>query len=118
MRLNHYERKRQHKRELKKKHAVRYSLFDPGFDERKTKEDFAKDLEDGYHWKWQDPRNDGYNYWFEFSLSGPRQYAKDCTNRRIRSKSKQLLANEEFENIMSLQGSDYEKEYDYWWTIY
>lgn len=118
MRLNHYERKRQHKRELKKKHAVRYSVFDPGFDERKAKEDFARDLEEGYHWKWQDPRNDGYNYWIDFSLSGPRQYAKDCTNRRIRSKFKQLLAKEEFENIMTLQGSDYEKEYDYWWTIY
>lgn len=97
---------------------MKCSVFDPGLDERKAKEDFARELEEGYHWKWQDPRNGGYNYWIDFSLSGPKQCAKDCTNRRIRSKFKQLLSKEDFENIMTLQGSDYAKEYDYWWAVY
>ena len=118
MKDNRYARKRQHKRELKKKHAVRYDNYDPGLDERLAKEEYARDLESGSITKWHDCRNDGYAYWVDFSLSGPRSYAKYCTNRKIRSKYRNLLATQEFENIMTLSGSQYEKEYDYFWTIW
>ena len=115
---NRYARKRQHIDELKKKHAVRYNVFDPGRDEREAKEDYERSLAEGHIYKWDDPRNDGYNYWVDFSLSGPRQYAKFCTNRKIRQMYRNLENMENLENVMGLHGSDYEKIFDYWWTIY
>ena len=118
MKDNRYARKRQHKRELKKKHAVRYDNYDIGLDERLAKEEYARDLESGQVCKWQDPRNEGYTYWVDFSLSGSRSYAKYCTNRKIRSKYRDLIASQEFDHIMALRGSQYEKEYDYFWTIW
>lgn len=118
MRDNRYARKRHHKYELKKKHAVRYNKYDVGLDERDAREEYANDLASGRVFKWQDPRNGGYNYWIDFSLSGPRSYAKFCTNRKIRAKYRDMLAKQEYEHISALQGSQYEKEFDYWWTIY
>lgn len=118
VRDNRYARKRQHKRELKKKHAIRFSKFDAGLDERDARREYEEDLASGRVFKWQDPRNGGYNYWVDFSLTGPRSYAKYCTNRKIRAKFRNMLANLDPENIVALTGSQYEKEFDYWWTIY
>ena len=118
MKRNRYDRKQQHKRELKKKHAIQWDNFDVNIDEIIAREEYERDLESGISLKWNDERNGGYNYWDNYYISGARKYAKDCTNRKIRSKYRNLLANQEFEHIMTLSGSQYEKEFDYFWTIW
>ena len=114
LKLNRYARKRQHKRELKRKHAIAFQKYDIGVDEdycRRSHEEFEGS-------KYDDGRNGGYNYWNQFYLSGPRRYAKYCTNRKIRSMYRALLTNEILSEIVAPQGSDYEKLFDFWWTIY
>ena len=116
MRDNRYSRKPQHIYKQKKRHAVRYNHYDAGLDEREERRKFIEDLENGYNWN--DPRNGGYHYWEEFYLTGPRAYAKSCTNRKIRAKYRDMINREDPEHIMGLKGSQYEKEYDFRWTLY
>ena len=113
-RLNRFARKRQHKRELKLNHARRCGRYSIQHDEEREK-----------YWNgefvgcpWYSSRNDGYEYWHRNYLSGCRKYAKSCTNRRIRSKYRMQIRMMDPEDIMAPQCSDYEKEFDYLWTIY
>lgn len=109
MRLNHYARKRQHKREMQKHHARQNGRFDPRLDAEYWCGEISK---------YNDSRNYGYHYWDRCYLSGPRQYAKYCTNRRIRNHYRMLVANDRLSEIIALRGSDYEKEFDYMWTVW
>ena len=114
--LNRYARKKQHKWELKKRHTkdVYNRITTPQYDEMKMRRSYEEYL--GY--KWNDGRNGGYTYWDTCYLSGPRKVAKHATNRKIRAKYRDALANEDPEDIQALSGSDYEKEFDYWWTVF
>lgn len=114
MKDNRYARKRQHKRELKKRHALLFGVFDIGLDERKSRREYAECVV----FRWRDSRNGGYHYWDSFSLSGAKAYAKYRTNRKIRSKFRNMVSTQDFECISALRGSQYEKEYDYPWTVY
>jgi hypothetical protein len=51
-------------------------------------------------------------------LSGSRKYAKCCTNRRIRNMYRTRIKSMSPEDIVAPRNSDYEKEFDYLWTIY
>ena len=69
----------------------------------------------------QNIRNGGYEYWKTYYLTGPRRYAKSCTNRAIRSRYRDMLrtiAEDMLDEVQALCGSDYEKMYDYDWTIW
>ena len=112
--LNRYARKRQHKLERMKKHAVKFGKYDISADEQYCKRDH--ELYGGS--KYSDGRNEGYTYWDEYYLSGPRRFAKMCTNRKIRSMYRAKIARELLDEIVAYRGSDYEKEFDFWWTIY
>ena len=112
--LNRHARKRQHKRELKKNHAFRTGVFSVQLDEENQKSN-AEEFPDS---KYVDHRNGGYQYWHRCYLSGSRGYAKFCTNRKIRSMFRDLIATGELSEIVAPQGSDYEKLYDYFWTIW
>ena len=119
MALNRYERLRKHKRRLKQRHARDFGRWNVHEDERKERESFEEDP----LWRWnRNRRNGGYEYWSHCYLSGCRRYAKSCTNRRIRAKYRRMLsggAREEYLiDVVAPQGSDYEKEYDYLWTIW
>lgn len=115
MRLNRHARMKQHKRELKKKHASNsWVRFDPQLDKERANRSYEEDKDS----KWVDKRNEGYDYWNQCYLSGSRRYAKDCTNRKIRSMFRDLIANEFLDDIIAPQGSDYEKLFDYFWTIW
>lgn len=120
MRSNRYARKLQHKHKLKRKHAVRYSVYDVGADERKARDEYWQScLTAGRVYRRRlDHRNGGYKYWEDFSLSGPRAYAKYCTNRRIRSKYRNLASRADQDHIQAMRGSQYEKEYDYAYTVW
>lgn len=66
-------------------------------------------------------RNGGYEYWKTYYLSGPRQFAKNCTNRAIRCAYRRMLhslSEESMDDVQALTGADYEKMFDYLWTIY
>lgn len=66
-------------------------------------------------------RNGGYEYWKTYYLSGNRRYAKYCTNRAIRAYYRdqfRRLNSEDMEDVMAMRNSDYEKAYDYDWTIW
>lgn len=115
---NRHEKKRLHKYELKKKHARRYGTYYASIDELDAKEDFERDLISGALSKYHDSRNGGYNYWVDFSLTGPRQYAKYCTNRKIRAMYRNLASHPDHEHVPALRGSQYEKEFDYEYTIW
>ena len=114
MKLNRYARKLQHKQELKKNHAMRTGRYSVLLDETREKQ-WAEEFPNS---KWIDDRNGGYRYWHRCYLSGSRRYAKDRTNRHIRSLFKTALANGELGEIIAPQGSDYEKEFDYAWSIW
>ena len=118
MRLNRYARKCKHKHVQKKRHAVKFGRYDPRFDEDEARGDYIEDVVNFPRAKWLEHRNGGYAYWDEFYLSGSRRFAKQSTNRKIRSEFRDLLANEHHDNIPTLRGSDYEKWFDYLWTIY
>ena len=57
-------------------------------------------------------------YWQICYLSGPRQYAKYGTNRKIRQKYRTIVKSRELEDITAPQHSDYRKEYDYSNTVW
>ena len=78
---------------------------------------------------WPNSRNGGYEYWQHCYITGPRTYAKSCTNRAIRAMYRDLLRGLDREcdddarelwgdEIQAMTGSDYEKIYDYDWTIW
>lgn len=115
MRLNRYARSQKHRAELKRKHALRNGRYNPDLDRQREEDWFFENCDS----RWvRNQRNFGYHYWNQCYLSGCRRYAKEATNRRIRSKYRTMVANAEREDIIAPHGSDYEKEFDYWWTIY
>lgn len=118
MRLNRYARKRAHKRILKKRHADKFGVFNSNIDRDKQQTDYFETLESNPNSKYIDHRNNGYTYWNQFYLSGRRGFAKRETNRRIRRKYRELIANEHPDNIPTPKGADYEKEFDYPWTVW
>lgn len=123
MRKNRYSRKQQHKRELKRRHAKFFHRNQcPQSDKERCEREYFDDLYDPDLTMWLrrriDHRNSGYRYWETLYLSGPRQYAKDCTNRRIRRRFNKEMMDYEDEDVPALQNSDYRKEYDYDHTIW
>lgn len=114
-RLNRYAEKRRHKMKLKKKYG--HGLYEGYRTNLRRHEDECREC-------WGDTRNarnGGYQYWQAYYLTGPRQYAKTCTNRAIRARFRDLLRamDEEFlEDVIAPHGADYEKEFDYDWCIW
>lgn len=120
-RINRYANKRKHKRRLKQRHAM-------VCDGCRTNLDLVRHRyqEDDDFWWWaiHHPRNGGYEYWNQFARSGARRFAKDATNGVIRSRYRDVLRGidpyneDEIEDIQALRGSDYEKMFDFWWTLW
>ena len=114
-RINRHAMMRKHKRNLKKKFG--YGLYN-GY---RTN---IRLMEDEYRNAFGDAKNrpnGGYRYWRHAYLSGPRQYAKDNTNSTIRAMYRDMLNtidSDAMDDVQALNGSDYEKMFDYWWTIY
>lgn len=113
--LNRHARMRKHKRNLKKKYS--HGLYEGYRTNLKLHEDWCREnCGDRCN-----ARNGGYEYWQNYYLTGPRQYAKDCTNRVIRAFYRDLfnkLDGDRLEDVQALTGSDYEKMYDYDYTIW
>ena len=120
VRDNRHAAVRRHKLKQKRRYGIRYNRYadNPNAfeEERRTEAENERGWYRRYH-----PRNGGYEYWKEFYLTGPRQYAKSCTNGVIRARYRDLLrslSEEDLEDIQALRGSDYEKMFDFWWTLW
>ena len=110
-----YARKRKHKRELEKKYATQYGNYSVNT----LREKLRREAHEDWWWlKKHPPRNDGWEYWRTYYLSGPRQFAKKYTDKRIRQKYRQQIKKADHEDVMAPRGADYEKEFDYFYTIW
>ena len=117
IRTNRYANKRKHKRLQKKQFARRYGRY--GDNLNRLEEEYLENYTPWYCRR--TPPNNGYEYWQTLYLSGVRQYAKWCTNRAIRAYYRDMirrLDEEGLEDLAGLTGSDYEKMYDYAYTIW
>lgn len=112
-----YSRMKKHKRMLKQKYLMRICDKSYGGNLRLL-EDSLSDGEPNY---FKRLRNRGFEYWDQTYISGSRRFAKDMTNGVIRTKYRNMIHRgdpDEMEDAQALRGSDYEKMYDYLWTIW
>jgi len=117
MRLNRHAAVRLHKRKLKKKFA--HCVFRHYWTNLKLMEEHYKDEANQFDWWMNRHRpNDGFNYWQNGDISGRRKFAKKQTNKVIRTKNREHLANMDPDEIVADRGNDYRKEFDYNWTIW
>ena len=114
-RTNRYTELRKHKRKMKQRYG--HGLYTTYRTNLKMHEQECREK----YGDMRNARNGGYDYWKIYYLTGPRQYAKFCTNRVIRAMYRDLLRNlteDDMEDIQAFNGSDYEKAFDYDWTIW
>lgn len=116
--LNRYARKRRHKRKMKEKYAKNRSYSNVKLLEDTDREETAR----GDNW-WiikhgHRARNGGFTYWDNFYISGRRGNAKKCSDKRIRSHFREMLAHMDPDEIPAYRGKDHEKEYDYKWEVW
>ena len=109
--LNRYARKRLHKRKLKYQHAKNWFYGGAYGQPELAKQQMEERAE-------PNEPNKGYKYWQTYYLSGPRALAKQSTNRKIRTKYRLMIKRGDYEDIKAPAGADYEKEFDYNWTVW
>ena len=112
---NRFYRKQLHKLRLKKHHANQFYFgrYTINAIEDRQIESNLECLDGTLSRKWYEPRNNGYTYWDTMSRSGSKKFAKQQTNRRIRAKYKVLC-----DESVALRNADYQKEFDYAWTVW
>ena len=113
--LNRHAQRRKHKRIMKQKYGR--GLYTTYRTDLKRHEQECREQ----YGDCKNAKNGGYEYWRTYYLTGPRRYAKECTNSVIRAMYRNLLNNiceEDLDDIQALRGADYEKMYDYVWTIW
>ena len=114
--INRHARKRKHKRKMKQRYG--YGSLFSGYRSniRLMEDEYRREYGDD-----ADHRNGGYKYWQAYYLSGMRRFAKEATNGVIRAMYRAMLRSadpEALDDIQALRGSDYEKTFDYDWTIW
>lgn len=122
MKMNRYARKRKHKREMEKKFAQKYAYGRSGmYNVRILRDRLEREAQsEEYAWwrKKHPPRNNGWEYWRTYYMTGMRQYAKKYSDKKIRQKYRRMIRRLDPEDVTAPKGADYEKEYDYNWTIW
>ena len=128
VRKNHYANKRHHIDVQKKKFLsglYRSSTIGMSYEQYLATRD-----EEEREWRARPYKQGGLpaceQYWATCSISGPRSYAKDMTSSILRSNWRNmksallLLENEEFDDVDCSIGnsSDYQKYFDYAWTVW
>lgn len=115
MRGRRYFEKMEHKRRLKKIHAMKYANME---NPKLLEQEIRESADDSRYSHIRGERNGGYHYWDQFYLSGSRGFAKKYSDKRIRQRFRERIRNTDPEDVIALRGSDYEKEFDYAWTIW
>lgn len=116
-RKSRYFQKREHKRKLKKKYAVKYGWSNVRLLQDKEERD-AEEYKDTYWGRKHPPRNNGWTYWRIWYISGRRGYAKKYSDKRIRQKYRQMVRKQDPDDVTAPRGADYQKEYEYNWTVW
>lgn len=112
---NRYSQKRKHKREMQKKYAMKYGVYNVKI----LRDRLEREAEEDSWWlRKHPPKNKGWEYWRICYLTGPRQYAKKYTDKHIRQKYRQMIKKFDPEDVTAPKCADYEKEYDYAYTIW
>lgn len=114
MKTNRFHRKQTHKKKLKQHHAnqIYYGKYTVN-EVRDRQKEQNEELFGTYSYKWYERRNEGYTYWDVLSRSGNKKFAKQQTNRKIRMKYRVLS-----DESVALRNSEYQKEFDYAWTVW
>ena len=108
MKINRHARKRRHKRELEKKFAKTYSYGSGQYDVRWLREKLEREAQEDTWWRRKHmPRNNGWEYWKTYYLSGMRGYAKKYSDKCIRQKYRQMLKSMDMNDVVALRGADY-----------
>lgn len=114
-RLNRHAQKRRHKQKLEQQYTNKYGYSSV----HNLREKKMLEAEEDHWWnRKHPPRNNGWEYWRIWYLTGPRQYAKKYTDKRIRQKYRRMIKKFDPDEVTAPKGADYEKEYDYAWTIW
>lgn len=120
--LNRHARKRRHKRKMEKHYAEKYYYGGTSTgDVRKLRDKLMREAEEESDSIWSrkhPPRNRGWEYWKIYYLTGRRQYAKKYSDKHIRQKYRAMINHMDPEDVTAPRGADYEKEYDYTYTIW
>lgn len=116
--LNRHAQKRRHKLEMQKRYMRKNSRLRNLKLLEDEKRRYVEENEEEWWLRKHPPRNGGWEYWSDWSISGRRQFAKKFSDKRIRQKYRQMIRNIDPEDVTALRGADYEKEFDYAWTIW
>ena len=108
-RVNGYQRKRLHKRKIKKAYAKTWYYGDGEY----AWNILVAQYKDEPRSKWGHP----LDYWKDISISGPRSYAKKQTNKAIRRQFRNC-EREMLDEIPRLTKGYYRRYYDYAWTVW
>lgn len=113
-RLNHYARKRMHKKKMKKAYAKTWYYGSSCG----SWNSICLEVERGdYPYS---PK--ALNYWNTFYLSGCRKYAKSCTSATLRAENRKLdylVRHDDYEDFpQNTRKGDYRRYYDYGWCVY
>lgn len=117
MKSNRYSRKRRHKQKLEQQYANKFGYYHV----KSCRDKLIREAEEGADSWWRrkhPPRNKGWEYWRVFYLSGKRKFAKRYTDKHIRQKYRQMMCHYDPEDVTAPKGADYEKEFDYAWTVW
>lgn len=119
MRPNRYATKRKHKRQQERHFANIYSYGSSAYGNINLLRDkLMREAEEEKEYRKHQPRNGGWEYWKIYYLTGRRKYAKNYSNRHIRQKYRQMIHKMEPEDVTAPRGADYEKEFDYAYTVW
>ena len=115
-----YARKQLHKDKMKKKYAKHFLFYDSNeatydqlliYMEEKKKQYYIRP----YYWF---DANKPIPYWKNYYISNRREYARHQTKRKIRSITREELANMNLEDVVAPRSSYYQKVFDYNWTVF
>ena len=113
-RVNGYQKKRLHKRKIKNTYAKTWYWGNGQYDW----DMMVIEYKDEPRSRWGHP----LDYWKDFSLTGPRSYAKEQTNSIIRREYKDYCRRALIDNIYdftpNMSNGTYRKYFDYDWTVW
>lgn len=112
-RVKGYAKKRLHKRKLKKRFLG--SMW--GYPQYKSYEDYLANHKP-YYFGWGYDFEPNQKYWQKVYVTGSRKLAKDQTNRKIRRKFRDEIQKGEYDSLPACHGAEYQKYFDYMWTIW
>ena len=117
--LNRHAKVRQHKRREKKQYGIWFDGHSTNL--KLTEAKCRREHKCRYGLCRYVERNGGYAYWRKLYLSGKRRYAKECTNRVIRARYRDMLnviPEENLDEVPALRCSDYERQFDFEYSIW